>query len=326
MPLLNLIKNPIFLYLLITLPFSLFIWDIFNTLDDRAFLNGFFQSSNPYLNTRSLQDVFWQNFSWKVNWPYPPITILIVLPAWIIYNLTNSEPLFQITFKLIQIIPAITSYFLIKNNIDKKSAKLWLLNPLIIALSIQGGFQILTAYLIVLAYLLFKNKKYYLSALILGISSALRIYPAILIIPFIFPFIKKIQLNKAFSFFLISILPFFLQFIPFVIQNPSAFLQTFFQAHSTYLGPLGSWPVIHRACQKFLPLINSYCSQQSLYMSLSIFTVILLLIWYAYSFLKNIPLLTNVVVTLGIFYLFYPKMHMGYTLPLFLLGFLFYKS
>jgi len=101
-----------------------------------------------------------------------------------------------------------------------KVYKFWLFNPLTIYLIYcLGNFDIVPVCLSVMAYYFLTKNKNFLSFLLLGIASALKLYP-LLLLPY-FLFYKKFSIKNIFYYFL----PIILSIAPFLTNQ--LFIKTF---------------------------------------------------------------------------------------------------
>lgn len=106
----------------------------------------------------------------------------------------------------------------------EKAFKFWLFNPFTIYLIYcLGNFDIVPVCLSVMAYFYLTKNKNFLSFFLLGIASALKLYP-LLLLPF-FLFYKKPQIKNLFTNSLIYLLPIFISVAPF-LSNQS-FVKSF---------------------------------------------------------------------------------------------------
>ena len=72
---------------------SFTVLDTYNTLNHRTFPELMLQG-NPFTLAK---DTFLEarGTHWKLDWPYPPFTLVVLYPAWVGYHLTGSELVYQ---------------------------------------------------------------------------------------------------------------------------------------------------------------------------------------------------------------------------------------
>lgn len=164
---------------------------------------------------------------------YPPIAVYIEAFTILLSNTINIpfHILTKIWPNIADIVITLLLYkVLIRLNVKKVFASFWslifILNPIsIIISSIHGQIDSFPSLLVLISiYLVFlSNKpKFYLSALILGLSIAIKPNP-LMLLPF-FLIIDKTDLRQKLTFLLVSITPITLTFIPFISQNPQQIL------------------------------------------------------------------------------------------------------
>lgn len=112
----------------------------------------------------------------------------------------------------------LTGFILYKIYKSKKVLYFWLFNPISIYLIyILGNFDIIPAFLTLLAFYFIKNNKQLLSYFSIGIAIALKMYP-IMFLPFLFFYDKK-NIFKNIKYAIFSLLPLILSILPFIKQK-----------------------------------------------------------------------------------------------------------
>jgi len=255
-------------------------------------------------------------YEWKIDWPYPPITILFILPSWYFYNyISDNIFLYQYLFKLpIFLSVVICGYILEKNTRTNKFSSAYLLNPGIIFLTIfWGGFDIINGLLLFLTYHFYIQRKYSKGLFMLSLASALRIYPIVLLPLFLIPYIRLRKFKEIIKYSLITISAPFTFFIlgNFLGNGSLTELILFYQ--SSY-GPFGIYPIL----LSIVIIINKF-RVSSIDRSVIPFILLsLLFLSQTAIFLLNykgvINLKKSILISLLLIFLFYPKMHSLYIL------------
>lgn len=146
----------------------------FNTGNMRAFLD-LLPGGNPYSLAPDVMLTF-RDATWRLDWPYPPLAIGLVFPAWVLFQATGSDPLYQLVVKLPMLLGALASARLLG------STRL-LRNPAVFVLAaILGSFDAVAMPLILGAYVAAVRQRWMLSAAALGFAIGLRLYPAVLLL------------------------------------------------------------------------------------------------------------------------------------------------
>lgn len=100
---------------------------------------------------------------------------------------------------------------------------LWLINPIVIFVTfIQGQFDIIPTFFLILSYYFTFSKNPYLTFLSLGVGAAYKFYPFLLVPVFILYFSR--DLKKQILYLLLSLAPFILSVIPFFNKDYFSFL------------------------------------------------------------------------------------------------------
>lgn len=297
-------------------------FDFYNSLNMRAFLNTLANSGRVIPQ----ELVVYQNHAWKLDWPYPPITILVIYPAWFFYNfLGNNEYIFQLLLKF----PLYLACLYLGNLIYKKTKKkiyltAFLFNPAVILLSlVWGGFELLNSLLIVLAVSNFLKNKLDISAFYLSFAIALRIYPVILL-PLITIFLLKREVKLAIRYFLIALSTTFFSFISGLALGKEFFASAILRGQ-TSLGPFGIYPII-----KSLEVMSQFTGHAYFSVSSAVSLLFLILAVSELLLLINvwkgkISLIDSSIISLLLFFLFYPKVHGLYILVLLPFSYLYKK-
>ena len=141
-------------------------------------------------------------------------------------NQNNYPNLFyyMLVLKIPYILFDLALGYLLYKIYGKKILSLWLFNPFSIYLIyVLANFDIIPVFFSVLAYYFLKKSHSNLSLFILGIATALKLYP-LLFFPF-FIFYQKTNLKKIIVNSLFFLLPLLISIIPFIF-NPS-FIEAF---------------------------------------------------------------------------------------------------
>ena len=282
------------------------------------------------LNTRTFLDIILLNqkagLAWSLDWPYPPLTIFLVFPAWFFYKLTDSEFVYQLVFKL----PLFLSAAYIGNLIYSRKSSgrqlvLYLFNPGIILLAlIWGGFDIINSLFLVLVLLFYKNEKYSWAFLYLSASIALRMYTLVLLPFFIWGWLARKDLRSILKYLAISFsIP--ITSIVFGYFVGGNFLFESIASQQSVFGPFGAFPL----AQSFLVIWNYIgfpiltITNISLFLFFGLFLSQLILFYFFQKY--NLSAIDASILSLLIFFLFYPKVHSPYILVLLPFGFLYAK-
>jgi len=162
--------------------------DTYNSLNQRAFLDLVLRG-NPFTLALSSRVQFGAA-SWPLDWPYPPLTMLLILPAWGAFRLTHSEAAYQLLFKLPLFACAVATQALLLRLLAAErprssrmvAAQYYVVNPGIVLLTtVAGGFDVVAGLLILLAIFYARSRRWVAAALALGVAGALRLYPLALV-------------------------------------------------------------------------------------------------------------------------------------------------
>lgn len=128
---------------------------------------------------------------------YTPLLTYVMYPC--LWNIHLGKVLF-IIFDLL-------CGFCIYKILQKTNTKypvygtaLWLLNPMVIAISTRGNAESIMSLLMLLCIYLFINKSYTLSAFVYGLSIHFKIYPIIYSVPFSCYFLSKFIKKRQFKY------------------------------------------------------------------------------------------------------------------------------
>lgn len=308
-------KNWLYFWLIILfLLLGFHFYDIYNTLNIRLFLDCIFHPPFKRIEFCYRQVVEWKNYRWRMDMPYPAVALLFLLPSWYFYRFLPSEGLYQLVFKLPFFLAYFLSIKLIKFYFGEKKRNnhlLFLINPLVmLAVFVAGSFDLIVAFLFLLAYLFFNKKtKYkYLSALTLGFVSAIRWYPIILLPLFLFHKEKRNNYNKL-IFLLLFLFPLALNLLPFIIIP--RYLAAFLKYGLPRNGPLGSWLLLAFINKSFLKIPNLLSKITPLFK-----VGILLTPFVVNKVFRNVRLGLKILAVLILFFIFSPTLHMFYLIPL----------
>jgi uncharacterized membrane protein len=307
-----------------------FLADTYNTLNQRAFLDLMYRG-NPFSFAPS-QILSFRGRSWLLDWPYPPITILLDLPAWILFNLTRSEQVYQFAFKLPLYVSAILTQWLILKILAERElapanpplAKWYVLLPCVVMVtSIAGGFDIVVALFILLAYYLITRGRFWASALALGLAGGLRLYPLLLVPVYVLYLYrsKHLPLFDLGVYFTFSLAPLLLSCAPFILNDSAGFFTTL-KSQQSIFGPLATFDFISLIVYPFLTLTGYAFDFQTLGPPFLVLSIAALAWLYVYFMRDNTrSLAQQSLLALLVFFLFYPKMHGLYTIAFLPLAF-----
>ncbi len=312
---------------IVVAPFTV---DTYNTLNQRAFMS-LFLKGNPFSD--AMQDTLeFRGETWQLDWPYPPLTILLDLPAWLMYRQLAHESLYQFLFKLPLFGSAVVTFFLLE-KVQQDSTQipprvLWadwfILNPALILLTtVAGGFEIvMTMFLVWAFYLLYKSHLGW-SGLMLGLAVALRLYPIVLAPVFCIELVKRPQAgwSAVIKFLVVVALPSILTIFPFLVLDARSLFDTI-ALRQLALGPFatinGLVPLIYAGLALVLPAAPIYASVFTLAASVSfILMAIGLCSVYLFSCHYQPRLGEMILLALLVFFAFYPKVHGLYTIAIF---------
>lgn len=93
-----------------------------------------------------------------------------------------------------------TRFFKTNTKYPVYGTALWLLNPMVIAISTRGNAESIMSLLMLLCIYLFINKSYILSAFVYGLSIHFKIYPIIYSVPFSCYFLSKFIKKRQFKY------------------------------------------------------------------------------------------------------------------------------
>ena len=128
---------------------------------------------------------------------YTPLLTYMMVPC--LWNIHLGKVLFVIFdlmcgFYIYKILQKINTKFPVYGT------ALWLLNPMVMAISTRGNAESIMSFLMLLCLYLFINKKYFLSGAIYGLSIHFKIYPIVYSIPFSCFFIYEFSKKKEYKY------------------------------------------------------------------------------------------------------------------------------
>lgn len=310
----------IFLFILI----SPLTYDFYNTENIRNFLDYFFQTKDLDVNINDIL-VGYRDFSWFLDWPYPPITIPLIFPAWFIHKfLFSSEFVYQLFFKLpMAFAVLLTSFIIYRQTGSEIFAARYVYNPGIILLSvIWGGFDVILGLIIILMVWSYSKHKYCQAYVLLSFAITLRIYPIVLLPFLLLRQIKRKRLDKIIAYFFIAMFIPVASFIFAITYSNGVLVDALIKQQSSF-GPLGIYPVFY-ALIYFLQYFGIFIKLK--YITNFLYLLLLLcelaLILYLLSSSKKYEATFLITVPLLLLYLIYPKMHALYILALLPIGFI----
>jgi len=309
------------LLFLVLAPISI---DTYNTFNQRGFLDLMLRG-NPYA-LASGELLTFRGETWPLDWPYPPLVMLLVLPAWSLFRFTHSEQIYQFVFKLPFFLAAVATQMLLDRMTEEVSnsrgrkvlARLFLINPGVVLLTtIAGGFEAVAAFLVLMAVYVFSQGRRATSALMVGIAGALRLYPLALVPLYLVHLWQgsERRTREVTSFALLSAAPLVLSCLPFLALDRVSFLAVLAGQQGRF-GPFATinfaTPLLRRILRPagFLP---DFQTVGYLFIFLTVLALVCVYIWATRHPLSLIR--GNLLVLLA-FFLFYPKVHGLYTISL----------
>ncbi|MBI2861563.1 MAG: DUF2029 domain-containing protein [Chloroflexi bacterium] len=300
--------------------------DVYNSINQRTFMD-LWLVGNPYsLKASSLASYGAE--TWVLDWPYPPLAMLFVAPAWLLFRLFGSEGIYQVIFKLPLFLSALATAWLLARLIltqggtrgqARWAAFFFLLNPgIIINTSIAGYFEAPTILLVVLAYWWWAvERRVVLSGLALGFAIALRLYPAVLLPVFMIEAWRRGGLQTMRTCLLAALAPALVTSLPFAAWDIRGFWATLSDFHFTFghfvtSAPFSTFAFVSRA------LLAQFGPSDLFYRLLGYMFVFLTLLGLGLIYLtvasKRLDLSQALLATLLVFFLLYPKGHGLYIL------------
>lgn len=312
---------------IVVAPFTV---DTYNTLNQRAFMDLLLRG-NPFSYTMQSALEF-RGETWLLDWPYPPITLLLDLPAWLVYRLFAQEALYQFLFKLALFGSASITFFLLE-RIQQDTARIlprlrwadwFILNPAVILLTtVAGGFEIVMTMFLVWAFYLMYKSHFEWAGLMLGFAVALRLYPIALVPIFCIELRKRSHVgwSAVIKFLGIVALPSLVTLFPFLVLDARGFFDTIALRQLT-LGPFatinGLAPLLYAGLALFWQAAPIYADVFTFAVSASFFLLVIgLCSVYLYLRYYQPHLEEMILLTLLVFFAFYPKVHGLYTVAIF---------
>jgi hypothetical protein len=216
-----------FLTRIILIPF---FNDSYNFWASRVFTGFFVGGFNPWTIVYHDPTLYWIN-----PWRYPPLFLVLTVPAQIIYAYAKSEIVFlYITKTPLVVADLITTFFLYKTALilsgdvkeARKLAMLYAFNPITILVSAIWGINdpISVMFTVVALYFFIRRtstKEVATSAIFLGWGIAFKFYP-IFILP---AFLAKLKrLKEVIIFAIFASLPLTVSSIPFLMWDPQSYI------------------------------------------------------------------------------------------------------
>lgn len=296
--------------------------DTYNSLNQRAFLD-LMALGNPFTLVGAAQ-VRFAGYSWPLDWPYPPLTMLLVLPAWAIFRLTRSEAAYQLLFKLPLFLSAAATQTLLYRLLARReqlseagaAARLYLLNPGILLLTtVAGGFDVVAGLLILVAVVCYLRKRRVASALALGAAGALRLYPLALLPVYLLRERRseRKRFRGAAAFGALAVAPLAVSCAPFVAADAASFCRALATQHAR-LGPFATINAAGAVLRRVLAAGGAAFDLHTLGLPFVALTALALLAAYAWAARRPSSIVRENLLVLLAFFLFYPKVHGLYTL------------
>lgn len=302
-------------------------WDTYNTINQRAFLD-LFLKGNPY--HYALETVVrFAGETWKLDWPYPPLTIVFNVAAWMVYRFIGSEPLYQFLFKLPLFLSAVVVFFLLERiehelRVSKahvRWADLYILNPTVLLLaSIAGGFEVVMTLFLVWSCVLYRQSRFVASGFMIGLAIALRLYPIVTVPIFLLDARKRSSRSGFTTFIIASLTPLVLTVVPFVLTDWGSFLQVL-GSRQLAIGPFAT---VNAAAPVVLYTVEAVGRQIFDYnaalgavtlvsMVLGMVGMSMVYLFCAHHFAS---VEEGLLLSLLVFFAFYPKVHGLYTIAI----------
>lgn len=294
--------------------------DTYNTLNHRTF-PGLMLQGNPFTLAK---DTFLEAYGkrWALDWPYPPLTLLVLYPAWLAYYLTGSEIVYQFMYKLPIFAAALVCQLAIlrltsgrQNTLSfRRLADHFMLIPIIVLSYVGGGaFDVLTAMFVICAYYLFTKERYLLAIFLIGCAGALRFYPLALIPIFGIHLYKNGIRRPGYLalFGLVSLAPLILSFLPFLIDDPQSLISVLLKGNQSY-GQTSSLSVAGPVLVRVMRIFGYQFNYNVYAYALTVATLIGVLVVYMAAMARPSTLLSNCLLLLIVVFLFYPKVQCVY--------------
>lgn len=299
-----------------------FLVDTYNTLNHRGFMDLLWQG-NPFSLAVS-ERLSFRGREWLLDWPYPPLTLVLELPAWFMYQITHSEWVYQLFFKLPLFVSSVMTQILVARRIgehDLEESVLpfsYVLNvSVILSTTVAGAYDVLVAFLIFWAYDLYRRGSQYSSVLVLGVAGALRFYPFILLPVYMLDQWKRVELrwHQWVWYLILAFSPLVLSFLPFVMADWNSLINVLARQQLVF-GPFATVNFVSSILDSTTELGKSGLGFEWLGVLFVVFTVIGLMTVYFWM-CKSSPTLPQAnLMTLLVFFLFYPKVHGLYLVAL----------
>ncbi len=290
--------------------------DTYNTIFHRGFLDLGLRG-NPYALAPH-SSVSYHGASLSFDFPYPPLTLLLLLPAWAAYHLLHSEAAYQVFFKLPLFLSAVTTQLLAVRLAQRREpagemrlAAWYVLLPGVLLLTtIAGGFDAVSALLLLLAVYWYGERRRAASALALGAAGALRLFPLAALPVFLVHLWRtgRRRWRSLVSYSLLSAAPLVFSCTPFAAADPTNFFGFLEQGQSTY-GPFSTLNVIAAPLRRLLAPRGYTINYQRLgapFVLLTLVGVVVAYLWVAAR--PSSPAKDSLLVLL-VFFLVYPKGH-----------------
>lgn len=303
------------LALLLRLGLSVALNDIYNTANMRT-IAMLALKGNPFSLALNQSTDFG-----LIDWPYPPLCILFLLPPTLIYQATGSELLFQLTFKtpliLADLVTAALIYYYCMapcagptRQSAHTVAALFLFNPAVLLSSSTGRWESLSiTFSMASFWLLICRNRFDLSAIMLGLAIAIRGYPILLVPLFCIYVWRRGGWKEGLRYAFLALIPLALSAIPFIIADISAFFGVIAKEQATP-GPLSSFVVL-----------NFVLHPLGLKSGILAMVLIGILLWrlsvlYTNYAQRGGSLLGLSLLTLLLLFVYYPKVHYDYLISL----------
>jgi hypothetical protein len=305
---------------LVFLAIAPFTTDSYNTMNNRSFVD-LVSRGNPYTLAPGITLTF-RGETFSLDWPYPPAAILLVFPAWLSFQATGSEALYQLLFKLPLFGAVVLSAILLQQI--KRDTCCWgvgrlLFNPGVLLLAtVSGGFDAVVMGLLLAAYLALIRRSATLSAILLGVAIGLRLYPAILL-PVMVSWIQRGDRGRAalrYAALTLGVAGILLA--PSVLDLPGFIATT---SSLKTIGPFSSSVLLNAALYKLLPAAAlepgaSWQPEDVSYTLMALLTLFSVVAIYVAAHRRGVELLPALLAVLLSFYALYPRMHALYVLGL----------
>lgn len=257
---------------------------------------------------------------------YPPLWAIVLgvcLSPLFLFKITGIS----LTLFFIKLPVILTGIFLAKKIWDfTKSAKIvafYYLSPLMIFLeAIWGAFDILTAALVFVSYWCAKKERFVISALMLSMAAAFKIWPLLIFPGMVIYLLKERKIKDAFLFAGIFFVSFIFFLCPFIFTDPSGLLKnTLFHHGARGINwHMSIWSIWYwLSAHNIVKMEWLYYAGSRIFLPNLIFYTMILLMYYIWTRNKKNLVLNIYIFPLLIFLVFSPWITPSYFAWIFVL-------